>query len=137
MSYSQSRGECLTRIFKGKGFARFQLKERLSDATLRRAIGNVETGLIDADLGGGLVKQRLPRAGRGKSGGYRTVIAFRRGDRAVFLYGFGKNERSNIDDDELDEFRRVARGFLDLTAQQIARLVADGELTEVKDVEGT
>lgn len=126
----------MTRIFKLKGFVRFQRKERLSDATLRKAVVSVEAGLIDADLGGGLVKQRLPRAGQGKSGGYRTVIAFRRGDRAVFLYGFGKNERSNIDADELDEFKRLARGFLELTAQQIARLITDGELMEVKDDEG-
>ena len=123
----------MTRIFKVKGFARFQRKERLSDATLCKAIAGVEAGLIDADLGGGLIKQRLPRAGQGKSGGYRTVIAFRSGDRAVFLFGFGKNERSNIDDDEVDEFRRLARAFLDLTAQQVARLIADAELTEVKD----
>ena len=126
----------MTRIFKVKGFARFQRKERLSDATLCKAIAGVEAGLIDADLGGGLIKQRLPRAGQGKSGGYRTVIAFRSGDRAVFLFGFGKNERSNIDDDEVDEFRRLARAFLDLTEQQVARLIADAELTEVKDDEG-
>ena len=126
----------MTRIFKVKGFARFQRKERLSDATLCKAIAGVEAGLIDADLGGGLIKQRLPRAGQGKSGGYRTVIAFRSSDRAVFLFGFGKNERSNIDDDEVDEFRRLARAFLDLTEQQVARLIADAELTEVKDDEG-
>jgi len=126
----------LTRIFKLKGFARFQRKERLSDATLCKAIGGIEAGLIDADLGGGLVKQRLPRAGQGKSGGYRTVIAVRRGDRAVFLYGFGKNERSNIDADELDEFKQLARAFLGLSAQQIAKLIADEELMEVKDDEG-
>lgn len=126
----------MTRIFKLKGFARFQRKERLSDATLCKAIGSIEAGLIDADLGGGLVKQRLPRAGQGKSGGYRTVIAFRRGDRAVFLYGFGKNERSNIDADELDEFKQLARAFLGLTAQQIAKLIAEEELMEVKDDEG-
>jgi len=119
-----------------QGFARFQRKERISDATLRKTIGSVEAGLVDADLGGGLVKQRLARAGQGKSGGYRTVIAFQRGDRAVFLYGFAKNERSNIDDEELDEFRRLARGFLELTAQQIGALIAENELTEVNDDEG-
>jgi hypothetical protein len=89
--------------------------------------------LIGADLGGDFIKQRLAREGQGKSGGYRTVIAMKRGDRAVFLYGFAKNERSNIDADELEEFRRLARGFLDLTAQQIAALIAKGELTEVTD----
>lgn len=90
---------------------------------------------MDADLGGGLVKQRLARAGQGKSGGYRTVIAFRPGDRAVFLYGFAKNERSNISAEELDEFRRLARGFLELTAQQIRALIAEKELMEVNDGE--
>ncbi|WP_264583637.1 type II toxin-antitoxin system RelE/ParE family toxin [Rhodoblastus acidophilus] len=126
----------MTKIFTLRGFARFQRKERLSDAMLCKAIVGIEAGLIDADLGGGLVKQRLPRTGQGKSGGYRTVIAIRRGDRAVFLYGFGKNERSNIDDDELEEFKRLAGGFLELTAQQIAMLIADEELMEVKNDEG-
>jgi hypothetical protein len=127
----------LTRIYKLKGFERFQRKERISDATLRKAIGSVEAGLVDADLGGGLVKQRLARAGQGKSGGYRTVIALRRGDRAVFLYGFAKNDRGNIDADELDEFRNLARGILGLTAQQIATLIAENELMEVTNDEGT
>jgi len=76
------------------------------------------------------------RAGQGKSGGYRTLIALRRGDRAVLLYGFAKNERSNIDAEELDEFRRLARGFLELTAQQIGALIAENELMEVNDDEG-
>jgi hypothetical protein len=71
-----------------------------------------------------------------KSGGYRTVIAFRRGELAVFFYGFGKNERSNIDDDEGDEFRRLARGFLAMPAQQIAAQIAENELMELPDEEG-
>ena len=123
----------MTRIYKLRGFARFQRKERISDALLRKAIDGVEAALIHADLGGGLVKQRLARPGQGKSGGYRTVIAIKRGDRAVFLYGFAKNERGNIDDEELEEFRQLARGFLGLTVQQIAALIADNELMEVTD----
>ena len=123
----------MTRIYKLRGFARFQRKERISDASLRKAIDGVEAALIHADLGGGLVKQRLARPGQGKSGGYRTVIAIKRGDRAVFLYGFAKNERGNIDDEELEEFRQLARGFLGLTVQQIAALIADNELMEVTD----
>lgn len=91
----------------------------------------IEAGLVDADLGGGLVKQRLARRGRGKSGGYRTIIAIKRGDRAVFLLGFAKNERSNIDAAELEELRILARGFLGLTAQQITTLTEDNELMEV------
>jgi len=64
------------------------------------------------------------------------VIAFRRGERAVFLYGFAKNERSNIDPEELDEFRRLARGFFEMSAKQLAMLIEDGELMEVSDDEG-
>jgi hypothetical protein len=120
-----------------KVFARFQRKERISDAMLRKAIANVEAALSDADLGGGPLKQRPARSGQGESGGYRTVIAVRRGDRALFLYGFAKNERDNIDADELDEFRQLARGLLALTAQQIVTLIADNELMEVSNNDDT
>jgi hypothetical protein len=94
---------------------------------------SAEGGLVDADLGGGLIKQRIARVGQGKSGGYRSVIAFRRGERAVFLFGFAKNERSNIDDEELQEFKRLALVFLELNARQIAPLIDDNELMEVRD----
>ena len=123
------------RICKLKAFARFQRKERLSDASLATAIRNAEDGLVDADLGSGLIKQRIARAGQGKSGGYRTVVAFRRGERAVFLFGFAKNERSNIDGEELQEFRRLAHVFLELNTRQIAVLIEDNELMEVSDDE--
>jgi hypothetical protein len=123
----------LTRIFKLKGFARFQRKERIGDGRLRKALGDIEAGLIDADLGGGLVKQRLARAGQGKRAGYRMVIAFRRGERVVFLYGFAKNERANIDAEELEEFQRLARGYFEMTQHQIDMLIADDELMEVDD----
>ena len=83
------------------GFARFQRRQRIADEALARAAQDADSGLVDANLGGGLIKQRLARKGEGKSGGYRTVIAFRRGDRAVFLYGFAKSDRENIDDDEV------------------------------------
>ena len=123
----------MTRIFKLKGFVRFQRKERISDSALREGVGRIEAGSSVADLGGGLVKQRLARRGQGKSGGYRTVIAIRRGERAFFLYGFAKNERGNIDAEELDEFRRLARGYLGLNLQQLEALIAEGELVELTD----
>ena len=123
----------MTRIFKLKGFVRFQRKERLPDSALREGVGRIEAGSSIAELGGGLVKQRLARKGQGKSGGYRTVIAIRRGERAFFLYGFAKNERDNIDAEELDEFRRLARGYLGLNLQQLEALIAEGELVELTD----
>ena len=119
------------RVYKVKVFARFQRRERIADASLAKAVRSAQDGLVDADLGGGLIKQRVARAGQGKSGGYRTVIAYRRGDRAIFLLGFGKNERANIDDDELEDLRGQARAFLGLSMDQIEAAIAEDELTEV------
>ena len=73
------------RVFKTKVFRRFQRKERMRGANLVEAVARAEKGLIDADLGHGLIKQRIARDGAGKSGGFRTIIAFRKGDRAAFL----------------------------------------------------
>jgi hypothetical protein len=95
------------RVYKIKGFARFQRGECIADRALVEALLAAERGLVDADLGGGLIEQRVARPGQGKSGGFRTLIAYRRGERAVFLFGFAKNERANIDDDELEEWRHV------------------------------
>ncbi|MFZ4809595.1 MAG: type II toxin-antitoxin system RelE/ParE family toxin [Hyphomicrobiaceae bacterium] len=64
-------------MFKTKPFARFQRHARINDATLRAALSDAEAGLVEAELGGGLIKQRVARAGSGKRGGYRTVIAYR------------------------------------------------------------
>ncbi len=120
------------RVFKLKAFARFQRREGIADAGLAKAVHSAEEGLVDADLGGGLIKQRVARPGQGKSGGYRTVIAFRRGERSVFLYGFAKSERANIDRDELDALREVARAYLELDAKKIAAAIAAEELLEVR-----
>jgi len=85
------------RTFKTKWLARFARRERIADKSLREAIERAERGLIDADLGGGLIKQRVARQGQGRSGGYRTIIAYRAKERAVFFYGFAKNDRENIE----------------------------------------
>lgn len=89
------------RIFKVKSFTRFARRAGLADSTLCEAIANAERGLIDADLGGGVVKQRIARTGQGKSGGFRVMILYKRGVRAFFIHGFAKSERANIAPDEL------------------------------------
>jgi hypothetical protein len=119
------------RIFKTKVFSRFTRKVDLDDAALRKAILDVGRGLIDADLGGGVIKQRIARPGAGKSGGFRTIIIFRAQDRAVFVYGFGKNERDNIGDDELAEFKRLAELILAYHDSEIAIAIESGSLIEV------
>jgi hypothetical protein len=120
------------RIFKLKSFARFTKRERIADVSLCEAIEQAERGLVDADLGGGLIKQRVARAGQGKRGGYRMLIAFRSKLRAVFLFGFAKNESDNIDDDQLATLRETAALWLAADAQKIERAIKDGLLIEVR-----
>src|SRR5579863_929192 len=97
------------------------------------AIERAEKGSMDADLGGGLIKQRVARPGKGRSGGYRTIIAFRAGERAVFLVGFAKNERENIADHELLVARRLGAKWLAADAGKISKAVEDGEIEEVSE----
>ncbi len=85
------------RTFKTKWLARFARREGITDKSLLEAIERAESGLIDADLGGGLIKQRVARKGQGRSGGYRMIVGYRLKNRAVFLLGFAKNERDNIE----------------------------------------
>jgi hypothetical protein len=70
------------RVFKSRRFAKFARKERISDASLCKAVKYAEQGLVDVDYGGGVIKQRIARPNEGKSGGYRSIILFRRGLRA-------------------------------------------------------
>lgn len=100
------------RIFKARLFAKFAKRQRIADSTLREAVERAGRGLVDADLGGGVIKQRVARPGEGRRGGYRTLIAIRHRAFAVFLFGFAKNERDNIDDEELDYLRSVANQWL-------------------------
>lgn len=119
------------RIFKTKWFARYARRERIKDQSLCEAIERAERGMIDADLGGGVIKQRVGRAGRGRSAGYRLLAAYRCGDRAVFLYGFAKNERDNIEDDEPATLREIATGWLTANDQGLMRALDGGFLQEV------
>lgn len=119
------------RVFKRKPFARFQRRERITDKVLAEAVRDIGKGRIDADLGGGLIKQRVARPGQGKSGGFRTIIAFRAGERAVFLYGFAKSDQENIDDDETEDLRKQGRAWLGLGDDQIAVAMAEQELKDV------
>ncbi|GAA6615016.1 type II toxin-antitoxin system RelE/ParE family toxin [Scytonema sp. NUACC26] len=123
------------RIFKNAWFERFARKERLSDEALYAAVTRASKGLVDADLGGGIIKQRIARQGQGKSGGYRSLIIFRSGDKAFFVYGFAKSERDNIEDDEVDAFKKAAKEMLALSDEQIAELIDKGHLTEVEQDE--
>ena len=120
------------RIFKTKPFARFASGEGIVDAQLCDAISRADKGLIDADLGGGVIKQRLARRGQGRSGGFRSIVVFRRGDRAFFVYGFAKNDRDNIGRDELTAVRKLADEFLTLDSPALVAAEKNGTIMEIE-----
>lgn len=120
------------RVFKSKWFQRFAKKEGIEDEALMDAVDRAEKGQIDANLGGGVLKQRIARPGEGKSSGCRSIVFFRQGERSVFMYGFPKRERDNIKADEEKAFKEAAKHVLALTDKQMAALVKNGDFVEVK-----
>lgn len=120
------------RIFKTRPFARFARAEEIPDVVLIAAVERAVAGRIDADLGGGVIKQRIARRGGGKSGGFRTIILFRLGDRAFFVYGFAKSDRDNIGADELRAFRKLAGEMFRLDEKALAAAIANGTITEME-----
>ena len=118
-------------VYKTKWFNRWAQKQKLDDNSICAAVMEMSSGLYDADLGGGLVKKRLARSGQGKSGGFRTLIATNKEDRWVFVYGFAKNERSNIDKDETEALKKLAKSLLSHTQDEIEQAKENNELTEV------
>jgi len=121
------------RIFKSRWFQRFARKEGIADAALREAVARAEKGQIDANLGGEVIKQRISRPGQGKSKGYRTIILFRRGARAFFVYGFAKSQRANINDDEEQQFKDAAKIVLSLTENALTVRLNRGDFVETKN----
>jgi hypothetical protein len=119
------------RIFKNRWFEKFARKQEIGDDVLREAIGRAERGLLDADLGGGVIKQRVAREGQGKSGGFRTVILFHTGQRAIFVFGFAKSGQANLSAADLKTFKRAAKIALGLSEAAVDAEVEAGRLTEV------
>jgi hypothetical protein len=118
-------------IYKFKSFARFAKSEDIADENLAEAVDRAARGLIDADLGGGLIKQRVARKGQGRRGGYRVIVAFRTADFAVFLFGFAKSAQDNLDDRQLNALRALAATWLAADAKTIKQALELGELVEV------
>lgn len=118
-------------VLKRKDFARWQTGEKLSDAALCKAVQEMESGLIDADLGGHLYKKRVARPGAGKSGGYRTLLSARVGHRYVFLHGFPKSDKANITRDERKALQYAGKVFLELSAKGLVKALQAGVLLEV------
>ena len=119
------------RAFKTKPFARFAAREGIADAALCDAVERARRGLVDADLGGGVIKQRIARQGQGKSGGFRAIVLFRRGALCFFVYGFAKSGRDNLRRDELRAFRLLAGEMLALDEAGLRAALANGTIMEV------
>jgi hypothetical protein len=119
------------RVFKGEWFEKFARKSDISDADLLDAVARAEKGLIDADLGAGVIKQRIARPGAGKSGGYRSVIFFRARTRAIFAFGFAKSDRANLSSRDEAAFKKAAKLALSFSERQIDVEVQSGRLIEV------
>jgi hypothetical protein len=120
------------KVFKTKWFRRFARREGISDETLCVAVRRAERGKVDADLGGGIINQRIARKGQGRSGGYRSLIVYRAEDRAILVFGFAKSDRDDLEPDELKDLRKLATLLLGYDAKQLEEAVASDELWEVR-----
>ena len=120
------------RAFKIKAFAKWASGEGLSDDALALAVVEMEKGLIDAKLGGQVVKKRVALPGRGKRGSTRTLVAFRQGNKAIFIYGFAKKERTNISDKELRALKMLAKELMSYTTATLTKATKAGELIEIE-----
>ena len=119
------------RVFKNKWFQKWAAKEGLNDEALRAAVEEMENGLIDAELGGHVIKKRVALPGRGKRGGSRTLVVYQQADKVFFVYGFAKNERANISDKELKALKLLAIQLLGYTNPALVKAIEAGELIEV------
>lgn len=128
---SGKQGSISLKIFKNAWFGRFARKEKISAKALWDAALRAENGQIDADLGGGVIKQRIARPGEGKSKGYRSVILFRKGEKAFFVYGFPKSELGNIREDEEEQFKKMAKYVFALADVKLRELIANRQFKEV------
>ena len=119
------------RVFRNKPFTRFAKSNGVTDKDLIDAVKRASRGLIDANLGSGLIKQKIARRGEGKSGGFRSILLFKKADRAIFLHGFAKKDADNIDSQDLKALRKLGTIFARTTDSQLTIFVATGELVEV------
>jgi hypothetical protein len=119
------------KIHKTRWFERWARKEGLNNLSLCVAVGEMTAGLYEADLGGGLLKKRIARSGQGKRGGFRTLVATNKGNLWIFVYGFAKSERSNIDKNEEEGLKKLATHLLSLTPEALEKAKRANELMEV------
>jgi len=114
-----------------KHFSRWAAKQKIPKRELANALTEVVPGNFEANLGGHLYKKRIRFEGQGKSGGGRTIICYKKGDRAIFVHGFAKNEKSNLSKKELIAFKELSKILLKLSPEEIAIAIENKDLIEV------
>jgi len=119
------------RIFKYKWFHRFAKKEGISDSELKEIVNQLESGQYYADLGGGVYKMELARKGKGKHGGFRTIVIFKSRSRSFFIFGFPKSKMDNVDEKDLKGFKGQAKDFLSMTDEHICQWLKSKALIEI------
>ena len=119
-------------IFTNKWFAKFAKEEEILDKELCEAVRDAERGFIDADYGGGVIKQRIARPNEGKSGGFRSIILYRREHKVFFVFGFPKNDKDNIKTDEVRWFKKMAKSTFKLSEDQLEKFIKTGDFQPVK-----
>ncbi|WP_351016214.1 type II toxin-antitoxin system RelE/ParE family toxin [Shewanella sp. AC91-MNA-CIBAN-0169] len=119
------------RIFKTPDFASWAKDESVDHSALLTAVQEIEDGLVDAKLGGNVIKKRVARTGQGKSGGFRTIIAFKVDDKSFFMFGFSKNEKANISAKEKTALKIMAKELLAYDNKQLAKGLKHKALFEV------
>lgn len=121
----------MRRVYKTRQFAKWMRKTDLTDDALCLAVREMVSGLVDADLGGDVLKKRVALPGRGKRGGVRTLVATRRASRWFFVFGFEKNEKANVTSTELEALQWLAKQLLNLSGAQLEVAAQDGSLQEI------
>jgi len=122
----------LSADFQKQVVLKFAREEGIQDKELCEAVSEAERGLIDADYGGGVIKQRIARPNEGKSGGFRSIILYRQGEKAFFVFGFLKKEKDNIKIDEVRWFKKMAKSTFALSEDQLEKLIKTGDFRSVK-----
>ena len=119
------------RIFKTKLFHQWAEEIDLSDKALVGAIKEVEQGQFEASLGAYLYKKRIAIGNKGKSGGIRTIIAFKQEDKAFFVYGFAKNKKDNMTQNELTTYKELAKLLFSFDDKKIKDLLNNKKIVEI------
>ena len=112
-------------------FSKWASKQNIPGNGLVTALAELKAGNFEANLGGHIYKKRIRFEGQGKSGSGRTIICYKKGDRAIFIHGFAKNEKSNLSKKELNVFKELSRILFGLSAEEIAIAIENGDFIEV------